>query len=83
MATNFAAMLKWLVKPFTRVEESCLWSSTKQWRSVLQRVSNREYQAFQRKRLGRGVVLLVLALIPVVTLLRAGLSTEPGAICGS
>ncbi|HZD10365.1 MAG TPA: hypothetical protein VE553_03410 [Candidatus Binatia bacterium] len=46
-------------------------------------VSHAEYQAYRHKRLLRGVALLGLALVPMVALLWAVLSAEPGTVCGS
>lgn len=38
---------------------------------------------FERNRIGRGIIVFLMALVPVVALLWAVLSTEPEAICGS
>lgn len=50
---------------------------------ALETVSKRAFDDFQRRRVLRGVALLILALIPPVTLIWAVLSEEPSAVCGS
>jgi hypothetical protein len=50
---------------------------------VMQVVSKAEFEAARRRRLRRGVVLFMLALIPLIALGWAVLSAEPEAVCGS
>jgi hypothetical protein len=46
-------------------------------------ISQADYRARQRRRLLRGVVLLLMGLIPAVALSMAVLTSEPQVLCGS
>lgn len=50
---------------------------------VVQTVGKGEYDAAMRRRLRRGVILFLLALVPLAALSWAVLSADPGVVCGS
>jgi uncharacterized CHY-type Zn-finger protein len=51
--------------------------------SLVRSVSKKDFETARRKRFRRGLVLFVLALVPVVVMTLAVITAEPGAVCGS